>query len=177
MIADANVLFSARVRDLLVQASISHLMELIVPSPIALELERVMVRSGRYEKSQAELIAKRLKDNFGTSQDRSTLISPEQFTTDKNDLYLVKLVLWHQPEFLVTNNLADFSDEIRETKVVSPDALACHLLETNRDCLLASLEQLRRRYSNPPLTRIELVDSLRRAQLQEFSRGLSSHFA
>lgn len=166
VVADTNVLFPARLRDLLVQLSLDGGFELAIPANISEELTKVWIREG-LSPAAAQKISERLSAAFHVetgpvAEDASVYVS------DPGDKHIVEALLWLKPSIFITYNTRDFNTQGIGVLCSHPDEFLVLMLEREPNLVLAAVERVRNRYRQPPLSSAEFEQALSRLGLRDF---------
>jgi predicted nucleic acid-binding protein len=161
---DANVLYPARLRDLLIRLAIAGVYQARWSEQILDECFRNL-REDRPDLTDAQLSRTRrlmttaLPDAVVTGyEDRSV----EHDLPDPDDHHVLAAAATAQATLLVTANLKDFPDDKIPVGlvVVSPDEFVCRLTDDDLDTVVGVIEAQAAALTNPPMTAGELLDGL-----------------
>ncbi|MEQ1695235.1 MAG: PIN domain-containing protein [Hyphomicrobiaceae bacterium] len=162
---DANVLFSAAVRDLVVQLGVDGLLDLRWSDAVqdewtyALALTRPDLSPERLARTRLRLEAALPVARVANYEHLiSTLVLP-----DPNDRHVLAAAMTAEASMILTFNLADFP----RTSIppVHPDQLLTTLAKATPVALCATIKTVRTRLANPPTSPTGYLDILRRNQL------------
>lgn len=161
---DANVLYPARLRDLLVRLAIAGLYQ-------ARWSEQIL------EECFANLIADRPDlpvDHLKRTRNLLGVAVPDAVVTDyqhliatldlpdPDDRHVLAAALVARAEFVVTANLADFPARSMpaEVMVLSPDDFVLKLIHADPEAVAAVVDDQAAALRKPPMTTVELLDGL-----------------
>lgn len=161
---DANVLYPARLRDLLIRLNIGGLYQARWSDQILDECfrnileDRPELSADRLDRTRQNMIAA-LPD--ATVSDYAELVV-EQDLPDPDDRHVLAAALKTGAEFLVTNNLDDFpADKVpTHLRVMSPDEFVAMLAETDMETIVEVIEAQAADLTNPPITAGQVLDGL-----------------
>lgn len=169
---DANVLFPAPLRDLLVRLAIAGLIRAKWTEQILDETFRSILRV-KPELSADRLYRTRTLMNRAV---RDVMVSgfearlEELALPDPDDRHVLAAAIECGADHIVTWNLKDFPSHTLEEHGLSartPDDLLCELFERNEDGLRAVLRRQRDGLKNPPMSQDELLGMLERNGIVE----------
>jgi predicted nucleic acid-binding protein len=171
---DANVLYPARLRDLLIRLDIAGLYQARWSEQILdecfenLAKKRPDLADGRLDRTREHMKAA-LPDAIVA--DYEDLID-EQDLPDPDDHHVLAAAIKAGATHLVTNNLDDFpAEKVPEgLVVVSADAFVIGLADEDTETVLGVVEMQAGQLRNPPMTTPELLDGLEEVDLVEFVR-------
>lgn len=169
---DANVLYPARLRDLLIRLDIAGLYQARWSEQILDECFENLVENrpdladGRLDRTRERMTAA-LPDAIVA--DYEDLIE-EQNLPDPDDHHVLAAAIRAGATHLVTNNLDDFPvDNVpEELLVVSPDAFVTDLADDDIETVLRVVETQAGQLKNPPMTTNELLEGLGEVELVAF---------
>lgn len=167
---DANVLYPARIRDLLIRLDISGLYQARWSEQILDECFRKIVEN-RPDLSPERLATTRLRMNAALPaamvDDFEGLIA-DQDLPDPDDHHVLAAALKAGASF-VTNNLDDFpAGKVPNNIVVlSPDDFVMQLMAEDPDSVVDTIEGQAAALVNPPTTTSDLLDGLAEVGLMQ----------
>ncbi len=175
---DANVLYPARMRDLLIRLDIAGLYQARWSEHILDECfdnlmeDRPDLADGRLNRTRQRMNAA-LPSAIVT--DYEALIDVQELP-DPDDHHVLAAAIVANATHLVTNNLDDFpatklSDGLL---AVSPDAFVAGLADADIETVLRVVETQAGQLKNPPMTTDELLDGLEEVDLAKFVRRVRS---
>lgn len=111
VVLDANVLFSAPLRDTLLRATDKALYRVHWTDEILDEVRRNLIETGRSTEANAQRLLQEMKTHFpeATVQGYSRLVA--SMTNDPKDRHVLAAAVRSQSQIIVTQNLRDFPDE------------------------------------------------------------------
>lgn len=174
---DANVLFSASLRDTLVQCSIEGSFQARWTNQIHEEWIRGVLRQRSDTKETDLRRTRRLMDVHvpdalveGFEPLIETLSLP-----DPDDRHVLAATIHAKAGFLVTWNLRDFPASAlasHSIQAVSPDAFTLQLLQESQSEVLQALSTQRERLQRPAQTATQFLETLSRQGLTRFVSAL-----
>jgi predicted nucleic acid-binding protein len=172
VVLDTCVLFPMYLRDSLLRLAAADLFQPVWSPQILSELERVLVREGFTNSSQATRIIRLMRENFPSAEitEHEPLI--DAMTCDEADRHVLAAAVKAGASILVTANRSDFparSTEPYEIEVLSPDELLLDLLDTAPTLVVRTLTRQAERYKREPTTLHGLLAALGRAGASNFA--------
>jgi len=167
VVLDANVLFPAPLRDLLIRLAIAGMLRAKWTDQILDETFRSILRV-KPELSEQRLARTRALMNRAV---RDVLVSgfadriDDLVLPDPDDRHVLAAAIECGADHIVTWNLKDFPAHALQEHGLSartPDDVVEELLDTNEDGVRAVLERQRASLKNPPMSLGELLDMLER---------------
>ena len=168
---DANVLYPAPIRDLLMQLALSDLFRARWTEQINDEWIEALLRKEpdrdrqKLERTRA-LMNKAVRGCLVESYEG--LIPSLIGLPDKNDRHVLAAAIAGHCNCIVTQNLKDFPDEALAPygiEIQHPDEFLSNLINLSPGAFCASVQKVRARLKNPPYTVAEYLDVLRNAGL------------
>lgn len=181
---DANVLYPAPVRDLLLQLAVSDLYKARWTADIHKEwienlIENEPHRSRLDLERTRELMDRATRDALVTGYES---LIPALKLPDPNDRHVLAAAIVGNCHVIVTANLKDFPKEALEPfgiDVQHPDEFLCNHLHLGQGVFCGCVQKVRQRLKNPPYTVTEYLDTLTRnglvataSELQPFAELL-----
>jgi predicted nucleic acid-binding protein len=162
---DANVVYPARLRDLLIRLAIAGLYQARWSEQILDECFENLIQGPARSSSEEQLARTRrlmttaLPDAMVSGYE--TLVE-EQDLPDPDDRHVLAAALTAGAALLVTANLDDFPAEQMPTglSVVSPDGLVLELMNDDLDTVVDVVAAQAAALTNPPMTTRQLLDGL-----------------
>jgi predicted nucleic acid-binding protein len=178
---DANVLYPAHLRDLLMRLAVSGLLRPHWSEQIHEEWMRnvhadypdVTWKDLEYTRSQ---MVRALPD---ASVEGHYQLVENLSLPDPNDRHVLAAAIHAQADYIVTFNLGDFPAaqlNPHGIEAINPDELVVLLIDREPKQVLEVAAQHRASLRNPPLTKGEYLDALRRGKLKETAHWLEAHF-
>jgi hypothetical protein len=165
---DANVLYGATLRDLLLQLGTDKVLSLKWSETVHLEWTQALVRSrpdlaGRVDRTLSLMLAA-LPDAMVRGHEH---LIDELNLPDGNDRHVLAAALECGAHMILTFNVRDFPREALPAGIaaVHPDVLLSLLVGASPVPVLAAVRKVRGRLVKPPMTAGEYVDALRQAAL------------
>jgi predicted nucleic acid-binding protein len=163
-VIDANVLWSAALRDTLVRAALAGLYRPVWSEEILAEAERSLKRE------RPDLDPARLERTFQLLRaalpeacvDGYQTLTPTM-RNDPKDRHVLAAAVYAGAETIVTFNLRDFPPEACapfNIEAQHPDEFLCHLWDLSRETMAAVLHRQAEPLRDPPRTPHELVEQL-----------------
>lgn len=175
---DANVLYPARLRDLLIRLDIAGLYQARWSEQILDECFRNIIEN-RPDLSPERLAQTRLRMKAALPaamvEDFEDLITDHDLP-DPDDHHVLAAAVKSRVGFLVTNNLSDFpADKVpKGIAVITPDDFVMRLTATDIDSVVDVIEQQAAALLNPPMTPSKLLNGLAEAGLVQTVARLRS---
>lgn len=177
---DANVLYSAALRDLLLYLAVEKLYQPRWTDAIHDEWIRNVLKN-RPDLSPTRLARTRslMDRSVGGSLVKSyeTLI-PSLELPDPDDRHVLAAAIKARAGVLVTYNLKDFPESsVRNhaLEVWHPDRFLSYLLLENRVGFLKAVRMQRRNLSKPPISISDFLTTLEKLRLDETAKALGDH--
>ena len=174
---DANVLYGATLRDLLLQLGTDKVLSLKRSETVHREWTQALVRSrpdlaDRVDRTLSLMLAA-LPDAMvrGYEHRIDDLDPPGQ-----KDRHVLAAALECGAHMILTFNVRDFPQEALPAGIaaVHPDTLLSLLVTASPVPVLAAVRKVRGRLVNPPMTASEYVDALRHAALPLTAKALEA---
>ena len=179
---DANVLYPAQLRDLLMRLALEELVRPHWTDRIQQEwmgnlLENRPDISLEQLERTCELMERALP---GAHVDEEAYLSriEDLSLPDSKDRHVLAAAIEAGAEVIVTFNLSDFPAEALEPygiRAIHPDMLVQVLIEVDPAGVLEAMRQHRRAQRRPPLSPAEYADVLRNARLDGAARFAAQH--
>lgn len=170
ILLDTNVLFQARLRDVMVQLALLGLHDIGASATTLLELEVALRRSGRVPRQSIERLIENLSAVLFISPDDQLKSAP--VAGDRGDQHLVFAALHSKANYLVTHSLRDLPSHIHATETLSPDQYLMKMLHKHENQVLQSVHLVIQRYKNPQIDTGEFCDSMERVGAVRFASAL-----
>lgn len=175
---DANVLYPAQLRDLLMHLALAELTRAHWTERIHREWTRNLL-ANRPDIQPEQL--ERTKSFMNRALPGATVaeMSYRPYVADlelpdPDDRHVLAAAIAAEAEAIVTFNLTDFPPEALHphgARVLHPDALVSEIAERDSEAtVLEVMRRHRRTQKKPPISPEEYIDVLRRARLEEASR-------
>lgn len=162
---DANVLYPAPLRDLLLQLAVTDLFRARWTADIHREWIEALLRNEPHRQRAALERTRELMD----SKTRDCLVSgyealiPSLELPDPDDRHVLAAAIVGNCEVIVTQNLKDFPEAALAPygiDVQHPDEFLCNHLNLAQGVFCGVVQKVRRRLKNPPYTIDEYLDIL-----------------
>lgn len=169
---DANVLYPAPLRDLLLQLAVSDIFKAKWTAEIHREWMDALLR----KEPQRDRAALERTRHLMDSKTRDTLVSgyealiPSVELPDPNDRHVVAAAIVGRCDVIVTQNRRDFPEAVLTTyeiEIQHPDEFLCNLLIGEQSLFCEAVRKVRQRLKNPPYTVDQYFDTLTRNCLPE----------
>ncbi len=177
---DANVLYPAPLRDLLMRLAMTGLFRAQWSNDIHDEWMRNLI-ANRPDITQAQV--DRIRDLMD-SHIRDALIDGYQSLIpaivglpDPNDRHVVAAAIVGRADVIVTFNIRDFPVEILKPYRIQaqhPDDFIRHLIDLNRAAVCAAIQKQRQALKNPPISADSLLNTLSNLGLPQSTAALRS---
>lgn len=177
---DACVLYSASLRDLLMNIAVENVVQAHWSDEIHDEWIRSLLRDRPELNREALECTRREMDDAidgGLVRGYEHLI-PTLELPDPNDRHVLALAIHVRAKWIVTNNLKDFPKESLAAygiEAVSPDDFICLAQEIDREGVLSAAQKHRLKLKRPPKTVDQFLDTLRRQGLTKTVAFLEQH--
>ena len=169
---DANVLYPAPVRDLLLRIAEEDLFKPFWSEEIQQEWRRNLLKN-RLDLNPTNLdwTIHQMNQAFPDAsiegyEDRIENLSLK----DPDDRHVLAAALTANVDYLVTANLKDFQTptlQLEEIQVIHPDAFVCQLIAQNKDAVCKCFEKLVLSLKNPPQSKTDVLSTLKKCGLVE----------
>lgn len=178
---DANVLYSAGCRDLLIEASLAGLCRCRWSREVLSELDRALRRSRpdlkptQLRRLMAALVSACPEALLEQHPARAPVLPS---MVDPADAHVLRGAIRAQAQVLLTFNLKHFSRRLLARHglvAMTPDQWLVSLAKSAPSDIMAIAERCRSRLVRPPLTRAHYLASLRRSGLSLLTDFLSRH--
>lgn len=174
---DANVIYPAPIRDLLLSLAEEDLFKPFWSDKIHQEWRRNLL------KNRPDLDPKRIDRTIILMNQAFPDASIEGYKDRIEDLYLkdpddrhvLAAALEAKVDYLVTVNIKDFRSPILKDiglRVIHPDAFVCQLISENPDAVTKSFEKVISRLKSPPQTKEDVLNTLEKCGLMKTARNL-----
>ena len=179
---DANVLYPAQLRDLLMRLALEELVRPHWTDRIHQEwmenlLENRLDISREQLKRTRQLMVQALPGAHVEEEAYRRHIGDLDLP-DPEDRHVLAAAIEAEAEVIATFNLGDFPAEALEPygiRAVHPDMLVLELVEEDSAGVLEAMRQHRRTQRQPPISPEEYADVLRNARLDEAARFAAQH--
>lgn len=180
VVFDANVLYSASLRDLLMNLTLAKIVHAHWTDRIHEEWIRSLLRDRPDLKRES---LERARDAMNGSVRDCLVHGYEELIEtlhlpDPDDRHVLAAAIRSQSSFIVTRNLKDFpADALAPYKIkaVSPDDFVFGLLVANPGKVLPVIKSHREKLKNPPKTVDQHLDTLRRQGMHKTVAFLDEH--
>ena len=179
-VLDANVLFSASLRELLVNLALEEVMYAHWSDEIHEEWIRSLLRKRPDLKRERLERTRKCMDqhvNGGLVSGYESLIPTLQLP-DPNDRHVLALAIHSKSQYIVTNNLGDFPKETLapfKVEAVSPDEFIVQLIALDAEGVLTAAMHHRADLKNPSKTPDEYLATLEIQRLPKTVAFLREH--
>jgi hypothetical protein len=181
---DANVLYPAPLRDLLLQLAVTDLFRAKWTADIHREWIEALLRQEPHRDRAALERTRDLMD----AHTRDCLVTGYEILIDTlslpdpNDRHVLAAAIIGRCDVIVTQNLKDFPADVLASygiDVQHPDEFLCNHLNLAQGVFCSAVQRVRSRLKNPPYSVMEYLDTLTRqglvataAELKQFARLL-----
>jgi predicted nucleic acid-binding protein len=176
VLLDANVLYPARLRDLLIRLAIAGLYQARWSERILDECFGSLV-ADRPDLSIAQI--SRTRELMSVALPEATVSEYEHLiddvrVPDPNDRHVVAAAVAAHAEVIVTRNIGDFPTQALPAGLLadSPDAFVLSLIAADAEAVAAVVEEQAAALHKPPMTVGELLDGFEEVGLSESVRQL-----
>lgn len=160
---DTNVLFPSALRDTLLRAAETGLVQVYWSEDVLKELERNLVRTGRHDADGAARLIRTMRRAFSTAEVRGYQHLIPSMPNHPKDRHVVAAAQVAGAQVIVTNNLADFRTLPPGMEAQDADTFLQGLFDLNPEVLVGVLTQQAADKGNPPLTLDQLLGGLARS--------------
>ncbi|MFL5354230.1 PIN domain-containing protein [Archangium sp.] len=160
---DTNVLFPSALRDTLLRAAETGLVQVYWSADVLLELERNLVRSRRYDAQGAARLIQAMRKAFPSAEVRDYQHLIASMLNHPKDRHVVAAAHVAGAQVIVTNNLADFRTLPEGMEAQDADSFLQGLFDLSPEALVRVLTQQAADKRNPPLTLDQLLEGLARS--------------
>ena len=180
VVFDANVLYSASLRDLLMNLAMAKIVHAHWTDRIHDEWIRSLLRDRPDLKRES---LERTRDAMNGSV-RDCLVHGYEdiietlHLPDSDDRHVLAAAIRSKSSLIVTLNLSDFPKEVLapyKVKAVSPDDFVVRLLVANPAKVLSAIKAHREKLKRPPKSVAEYLETLRRQGLTKTVAFLEEH--
>jgi hypothetical protein len=173
VMADANTLYSAALRDILIDLSLAKVIRLHWSPAIEVELGRALMdHRADYTPTKVRKLFQAMNAALSAaSVSPSADINVTAQLPDPDAIHVVAAALYADCSIILTFNLADFpaNQLLREGNLTAmhPDTFLVSLLTTNAAPVVSVIDGIRRRLAKPPMKRDAYCDGLHRSALPQ----------
>jgi hypothetical protein len=174
---DANVLYGATLRDLLLQLGVDKIVSLRWTEAVHLEWTQALIRArpdlvDRVERTRGIVVAALPEAMVRGYEHRIDDLD----LPDPNDRHVLAAALECDARVILTFNLRHFPKEAMPAGVVTihPDTFLSLLLAADSGFVLPAIRKVRQRMANPQMAPAAYLDTLLRAQLPLTVKALES---
>jgi len=177
VILDANVLYPAPVRDLLLSLANNKMFQPKWSAAINEEWVRSLVANRPdIKRENTENTIRSMNMAFPDANTETHPSTIEELTLpDPNDQHVLAAAISAEAELIVTFNLKDFPPSLlapRGIESIHPDDFILGLIEEDRDTAFDAFEKHVARLINPPLSRDYVLDKLNDCNLPKTAASL-----
>jgi predicted nucleic acid-binding protein len=182
VIYDANVLYPATLRDLLMQLALSDLFQARWTNLIHDEWTRNVLKN-QPDMNPSKLEHVRTLMNNAVADSLVTgfeALIPTLNLPDPDDRHVLAAAITAKANRIVTFNLKDFPTRILEPHGIQtqhPDEFICELLDDHLEVVLTAMRTVRNRLRNPPRSSKEYLERLAQQDLKSTVGRLREHEA
>jgi len=179
-VLDANVLYSAPVRDLMLSLAMEKLFEPLWSTEIQNEwIENLLNKRKDLTRNQLIKAHKAMNTAFPNAEHDDYQEYLEQCKLpDKKDHHVLALALSQKAPLIVSFNQKDFPMNSLKQHLIScldPDSFACKLFEEDKKLVLLAFTNMQKRLKSPPITEERLLEIYTHVGLKNFAFQLISH--
>ena len=175
---DANILYSAALRDVFMQLALDGLFRIRWTEEIHDEWINALLRNNpALSKQRLERLRELMNETLldAIISDYKHLIS-DLSLPDLDDRHVLAAAITGECDVIVTKNLADFPETTLKSSgvaAISPDAFLSQQLQQNPKQFVRSIVTVRQRLKNPPYSVEDYLDILLKQGLENTVRALS----
>jgi predicted nucleic acid-binding protein len=171
VLLDANVLYPAPLRDVLLQLAVADLFRARWTEDIHREwIEALLAKEAQRDRAILErtrhLMDKAIPDCLVTDYEK---LIPDLTLPDPNDRHVLAAAIIGQCDIIITQNLKDFPQEtlsVYEIEVQAPDPFLRQLLGLEPLIFCECIRKIRARLKNPPFSTSDYLSILRQQGLR-----------
>lgn len=160
IVLDANVLFSAVLRDTLLRAAERGLCQIFWSQQIFDELGRSLIATGRTTSDSVSRMRATMDRAFPEAMVSGYGALIAEMENEPGDRHVAAVAVKAKAEIIVTGNLRDFKNLPSGVEALSPDEFLVRLFESEPDAMVEILEEQAACLKNPPLSFDELLAGL-----------------
>lgn len=180
VVLDASILYSAPLRDLLLQVALDGLFRAKWSAEIHAEWIAAVLRQRPDLKREAlertrDVMDRAILDSVVSNYSGAADIMPADLP-DPGDLHVVATALQAKADIILTFNLKHFPNSIlaeHGLRAIHPDAFLADLLKAAPEQMTASIAKQRQRLKNPPKSAAEYIATLSEQRLTRFAKALA----
>jgi predicted nucleic acid-binding protein len=181
VVLDANVLYSARLRDLLMELAVAGIFDVVWTKRIEDEWVEAILRNRPNLRRQILRTASEMRRALPDARvDTDTVKAADISLPDADDAHVVAAALVSNATAIATFNVSDFPNGVLEPlgiDATSPDELLLSLAERDPEGVLAAVATVRARLRAPPVRALEYASGLKRAGCPRFAAWVASRAA
>lgn len=167
---DANVLYPAPLRDILLQLAVADLFRARWSDEISNEWIESLLKSEPHRQRSAlehtrDLMNQRTRDSLVIDYEH---LIPSLILPDPDDRHVLAAAIAGGCDVVVTHNLKDFPESVLadyEIIVMPPDEFLCYHFDQVPQRFCEEVRKIRARLKNPPYSVDEYLDTLSRQKL------------
>ena len=180
VVLDANVLYSAPVRDLMLSIAAERLFIPLWSSEIQNEwMENLLNNRKDLTRNQLLKAQKAMDIAFPEAQHDDYM----QFIhrcdlPDEKDHHVLALAISQKAQHIMSFNQKDFPETSLKGLQITclhPDSFACNILEVNKKLVLKAFYKMHKRLKSPPISEEKLLGIFSNVGLINFSLQLKTH--
>lgn len=164
VVLDANVLFPASLRDILLRTAGAGLYRLQLTEDILEEVRHNLVKKGMSE-TKAQRLVDVVKDIYKDALVTGHHLLINSMPNQEKDRHVLAAAVKSRAQVIVTQNLKDFPSEALaplEVEAQSPDDFLVHLFYLDQELIIRILIEQAGELRKPPKTVHEVLDILSR---------------
>ncbi len=165
VVLDANILFSAPLRDTLLRAADAGLFRLHWTDQILEEVRRNLIETGRSTKQKADRLVTTMQTYFPEANVTGYEPILPAMTNDPKDRHVLAAAVISRCQVIVTHNLRDFPEAALSAfkiEVQSPDRFLTYLFDLAPDIMTQIVKDQAADLHTRPQTVDRVLDSLAR---------------
>lgn len=174
--ADANVLFPASLRDILIYLALADVIELHWSSAVLDEMAEALVRTNRATTAGARSLVAAMMSALPEAEAVPRALPTSVNLPDPDDAHVLGAALAAECAVLLTFNLADFPPSqlahCGPIQAIDPDCYLLALLAIDEKPIVDAVRKARRKLIKQPLTAAEHLDRLEIAGLRGLAGAL-----
>lgn len=171
VVLDANVLYPAPLRDFLLSLAFRQLFMPKWSDIIQYEwTSNLLLNRTDLTENQLNRTVKLMNTAFPEANvEDFEHLTNELELPDENDRHVLAVAIASKSNIIITQNLKDFPDTYLHTfqiEALSPDDFILNLIKEQQELVLLALKDMQNRLKNPPLSILEILETLQRNGLK-----------
>ncbi len=177
--ADANVLYSAALRDILIELALADVIRLHWSADVLAEMAHALVATGRASLEGAGRLCAVMSNALPAAGVGPAVYSSGIVLPDPGDVHVLDAAHAAGCTILLTFNVADFPDAalamLGELRAMQPDTFFSAMVAVDPQTLLAAIKKIRAALRRPAFTAAAYLEHIDRCGLPRTSAALAAH--